>query len=282
MLYRDENDVLVHEIIGLDVERRALDRIHLAVRGQDGRVVLLVDPAREVGALPLVLLGGDEVRKVATHMLRRIGLAQRDLEHLHVGVELGIGVGIADVGREEHGGHDRFQLDVDARLLAGLLDDGLRLLAWPVDRGLVEELQLLAVLLADAVGARLPAGVVENLGGLLYAELPRGVLGHEFFGPVEEVGGGAAGAAVDRLLDRLAIDQQRQRLAHRWIRKQRVLGLYRGAFAIDLGVGIGEVQRDEFGVAADGVDGFSLAALLQAQQHVVLDLNVPAEIIFAS
>ena len=60
-----------------------------------------------------------------------------------------------------------------------------------------------------------------------------------------------------------------------------MLGLDRGAFAVDLGIGIGEVQRDEFGVAAGRIDGLALAALFQPQQDVVLDLDVPAEIIFA-
>ena len=60
-----------------------------------------------------------------------------------------------------------------------------------------------------------------------------------------------------------------------------MLGLHRGPLAVDLGVGIGEIERDEFGVAADRVDGLALAALFQAQQHLVFHLDVPAEIILA-
>ena len=60
-----------------------------------------------------------------------------------------------------------------------------------------------------------------------------------------------------------------------------MLGLDRGALAVDLGIGIGEVQRDEFGVAADRIDGLALAALFQPQQDVVFHLDVPAEIILA-
>ena len=60
-----------------------------------------------------------------------------------------------------------------------------------------------------------------------------------------------------------------------------MLGLDRGALAVDLGIGIGEVQRDEFGVAADRIDGLALAALFQTQQDVVFHLDVPAEIILA-
>ena len=81
---------------------------------------------------------------------------------LQVGIEVRVGVGVGDVGREEHRRHHRLDLDLDAGLLAGLLDDRLGLLARLVDRGLVDELQLLAVLLADAVGTLLPAGLVEQ------------------------------------------------------------------------------------------------------------------------
>ena len=60
-----------------------------------------------------------------------------------------------------------------------------------------------------------------------------------------------------------------------------MLGLDRGTLAVDLGVGIGEVERDEFDVAAGRIDGLALAALLQAQQDVVFHLDVPAKVIFA-
>jgi len=60
-----------------------------------------------------------------------------------------------------------------------------------------------------------------------------------------------------------------------------MLGLHRGTLAVDLGIGIGEVQRDEFGVAADRIDGLALAALFEAQQSRLL-LDVPAEIILAA
>ena len=165
-----------------------MTEIGFGLGGVDRRVVVLVDPAREIHALPLVLLGGDVARMIAAHVLGRIRLAHRDLEHLEVGVEFGVGVGIGDVGGEEHRGDHRFQLDVDAGLLAGLLDDGLGLLARAVDRGLVQELQLLAVLLADAVRADLPAGVLQQLGRLLDAEFPGRVLRDELLGAVEEIG----------------------------------------------------------------------------------------------
>ena len=52
---------------------------------------------------------------------------------------------------------------------------------------------------------------------------------------VEEVRGGGAGAAVDELLDRGAIDQEVDGLAHRRVAEQRMLGLDAGALAVHLG-----------------------------------------------
>ena len=139
-----------------------------------------------------------------------IGLRHGRRVHLQVAVELRVGVGIGDVGGEEHRRRHRLQLDVDAGLLAGLLDDRLGLLARLVDRGLVDELQLLAVLLADAVGALLPARLLEDVVGLVDVELELGVLGAEALRIVDEVRRGDAGAAVDVLLDRILVDQQRR------------------------------------------------------------------------
>src|SRR5205814_1822613 len=135
-------------------------------------------------------------------------------------------------------------------LLTGLLDNRLGLLTRAVDRGLVQELQPLAILLADAVSACLPSGLLQELGGLFDAELPRRVLGDELHGSIEVVGAGASGAPVDVFLNGIAVDQQRKRLAYRRIGEQRMLGLDRGALAVDLDSGIGKVQRDEFDIAA--------------------------------
>ena len=60
-----------------------------------------------------------------------------------------------------------------------------------------------------------------------------------------------------------------------------MLGLHRGPLAVDLGIGVGEVDGNELDVAADRVDGPALAALLQPQQDLILHLHVPGIIIFA-
>jgi hypothetical protein len=96
------------------------------------------------------------------HERLRIGLRHGRGVHLHVAVELRVGVGVRYVGREEYRRHDRLQLEVDARLLARLLDDLLGLLPRLVDRGLEVEPELLAVLGANAVRAALPPRRIEN------------------------------------------------------------------------------------------------------------------------
>ncbi|GCC47671.1 hypothetical protein chiPu_0032160, partial [Chiloscyllium punctatum] len=60
-----------------------------------------------------------------------------------------------------------------------------------------------------------------------------------------------------------------------------MLGLDRRALAVDFGVRIGEVDRNELDVAADREQRLALAALFQALQNLVFDLDVPGEIIFA-
>ena len=122
--------------------------------------------------------------------------------------------GLAGSEREEHRRHDRLQLHLDAGLGRRLLDDGLGLLARRVDRGLVDHLEPLAVLGADAVGAPLPARRVEDLVGLVDVELPLACSSSgTATGAFRKLAVAWPGAAVDLLLDRAAVDQEVQRLA---------------------------------------------------------------------
>ncbi len=139
-------------------------------------VTLRILPAGDVAALPLVLLGGGLPGDELEHVQRGIRLRHGRRVHLEVGVELRVGVRIGHVGREEDRGRHRLQFDVDAGFLGGLLDDRLRLLARLVDRGLIDELQLLAVLGTNAIGPLLPAGLLENVVRLVDIELDRIVL----------------------------------------------------------------------------------------------------------
>src|SRR5215218_7952246 len=56
---RDHGAVRAREVVDADEQRRALDRVELRLGGAVGLVGLLVLPARDVAALPLVLLGRD-------------------------------------------------------------------------------------------------------------------------------------------------------------------------------------------------------------------------------
>ena len=162
---------------------------------------------------------------------------------------------------------------------AGLLDDRLGLLARLVDRGLVEIFQLLAVLLADAVGALLPARLLQNVDRLVDVELVLRVLGAEAFRIVDEVGRRPAGAAVDVLLDRVLVDQQGQRLAHRRIAEAigcLVLRLERSPSTSVHG-SVLLSWMCSMKPASLMIDA-ALAALLQAREDLVLDLHVPGEV----
>src|SRR6202022_209066 len=139
----------------------------------------------------------------------------------------------------------RLQPGLDARLLARLLDDGLRLLPGRIDRGLVRELQRFAVLGANAVRALLPAGGLENRVGFLDVEFELGVFRPDALRGVQEVCGGGSGAAVDEFLDRGAIDQEVEGLANRRVAEQRMFGLQARALAVDLDRRIGCVEHDE-------------------------------------
>src|SRR6266478_969328 len=180
--------------------------------------------------------------------------------------------------RAEHHGNDHDVLDhqfVHLDEERRLLDHLLVLLAQGVDGRRVDHLQLLAVLGPDPVGALLPARCLEDLVRLVDVELPLGALGGEARRLVEEVRGGDAGAAVNLFLDGPAVDEEIQRLAHGRVGQERMLGLDAGALAVDLRPGIRVVELDVLDVAAGHDVGLALAALLQALENLVLDLEVP-------
>ena len=60
-----------------------------------------------------------------------------------------------------------------------------------------------------------------------------------------------------------------------------MLGAELGALAVDLGPRIGGVELDVLDVAAGRDDAAALAALLEAQKDLVLDLHVPGKVVFA-
>src|SRR6185436_20949203 len=56
---RDHRLVAACQVVHADEQGRALDRVELPLGRAERLVVLLAPPARDVAALPLVLLGGD-------------------------------------------------------------------------------------------------------------------------------------------------------------------------------------------------------------------------------
>src|SRR5262249_61732355 len=120
-----------------------------------------------------------------------------------------------------------------------------------------------------------PRRYVEDGVGLVVIVLVLRTLGSKAFGIVDEVRRGNAGTSVDVLLDRVLVDQQRQRLAHCRIRQDRMLGLDARALAVDLGPGVGHVELDVLDAATSVEDHAALAALLEAREDLVADLHVP-------
>ena len=120
-------------------------------------------PARDVVAQPLVR----RVRDLAALPVGHVGLGVRTVpgigEHLDVGKELAVGVRAGRVAAEEDVGADVAQLSLHADLFPPLLDQRLRRLAHGVGGGLVENAQLHAVLVADAVAVGVyPTGFFQQ------------------------------------------------------------------------------------------------------------------------
>src|SRR5438552_19216567 len=112
-----------------------------------------------------------------------------------------VGIWIGGAWGEENRGETRDVRELEPGARAGLLDDGLRLLARGVRRRLVDQPQPLSVLRPDAIGTSPPAGGVEDLVGALDVELPARVARVEAGRGVQEVRRGPPAAALDPLLD---------------------------------------------------------------------------------
>jgi hypothetical protein len=277
----NDGDVGDDQVVHPDEERGALDRVHLRLGGAPEAVVVVVAKPRDVAARPLVLARGDLPRRELRHEDLRVRGVHRHVVHLQIGVEVRVGVGVGRVGREEHRSDHRLELELDAGARARLLDDGLRLLAGRVDRRLVDEPQPPAILAADTVASASPAVRVQNLVGAIDAELPARVPGVKARWRVQEVRRRLPPAPVDLLLDGCAVDEHVERRAHGGIGQRRVRRPGTRALAVDLAPGIRVVELDVLGVAGGPDDDAALAALLEASQDVVLDLQVPRVVVLA-
>src|SRR5881396_793360 len=169
---RDDGLALDEEIVQPDKLHCACCRIKFALRRPEERVVFLAPPARDVVALPLVVLLRDVPGGEKAEEPLGVGASRpRVGDQLQVGVEMRVGVGVCRVRAEERRGRDGLKLDLDPCFRGRLLEDLLNLLRPSVDGRLKEELELLAVLRPDAIRAALPAGRVEDLVSLVDAEL---------------------------------------------------------------------------------------------------------------
>ena len=209
----------------------------------------------------------------------RVGLRHGGREHLHVGPELLVGIRVGRIAAKEHGRHHALEFKLDTGLGASVLDDGLALLPRAADRGLEDKLQLDVALGADAVSALLPASRLKHLVGLVDVEFILGIGAVKARRVVQKVGRGNGAAAVDHLLDALAVDQQRHRIAHRLVGERRVFGLDAGTLAVDLVPRVGDVESNKLDVAARIKGHLALARGLQALEDVVLHGQVPRQVV---
>src|SRR6266481_6973127 len=112
---------------------------------------------------------------------------------------------------------------------------------------------------------------VEKVVGLVDAELPADVLGAESLGGIEKVPRGLSQPAEDLLLDRCAIHENGEGSPHDRIGQEGMHGLEARSLAVDLRPRIGLIQLDVSDAASEADGHATLAALLEPQQHVVLD-----------
>lgn len=80
-------------------------------------------------------------------------------------------IGIGRVRRKQHRRSNRFELELDSRFLASLLNNRLGLLARRVDRSLKQQLQFLPIPCPYPVGSSDPSSQIENLDRFFNGEL---------------------------------------------------------------------------------------------------------------
>src|SRR5438132_6469486 len=275
---RDDDHVLDDEVVQADEEGRALGRIHLRFGGAPEAIVLVVSPASQVRAGPLVGLLRGFPRAERAHERLRIGLAENLRGQLQIGIEMTLGVEVARIRGEVDRAHDRFQLALDARPPERLLDDRLDLLPNRLVDGLEQDFQSLSVLGADTIRAALPPARIEQGVGLVDIEFPARVRRHER-AAVHEVRRRIGLPAPDLALNRRAIHQQCERGANHRIGEERMNRLEARPLAVDLGPRIGLVDLDVLDVRGPPDDDPAPGAVLEPAQDVVLHVEAPGVVV---
>src|SRR5712691_2956979 len=157
--------------------------------------------------------------------------------------------------------------------------NGLRLLADQVGGGLVYDLHAATPLHADAVAPPLPAGLLEQLGGLIEIELPAGVGRLKRLRAIEDVAGRLAGSAVELLGDGATINGQRKGLPYPEVGEKGMGHLHTAALAIDFGPGVRAIELNVLDECARCDVKPALAPLLPQPFHdILIHLNVPGEV----
>src|SRR5206468_5213021 len=125
----------------------------------------------------------------------------------------------------------------------------------------------------------LPPASIEQLIGLLDAELPARVGRHERRRPVEEVRSDLSLAPVDMRLDGPAVDEQSEGRPDSRIGQEGMHGRDARALAVDIGPRVALVELDVHGIGGPAPDDAALAALLHTAQDVVLDRHAPGVVV---
>src|SRR5215470_2576328 len=112
--HRDDDDVLHDEVVHPDEVSGALGRIQLGLRSTPEPVVLIIAPAGQVRARPLVRFLCHLPRAEGAHERLRIGLSQDLPRELEIGIEVALRIHVAWIRREVHGTDHRLQLAFDA------------------------------------------------------------------------------------------------------------------------------------------------------------------------
>src|SRR6516162_2941695 len=247
---RDDPWISHHHVVHCNEQRRPFHRVELSFGGLIGLIVVLVMPATDIAALPLVVFRRDFRGEELAHEDARVRRVHPRGVHLNIAIKMPVGVRIRGVGGKINRRRYRFELHLDARLLAGLLDDRLGFLARRVDRSLKDKLQFLADLGANAIWTAFPAGLLQQLVRLFDIKFPLRVLRCEAGRVIYEISRRDPSTPVDVLLYRSTINEQFHGLPNCRIVEQRMLRLNARTLSVDFRPGVGAVELDMLDIPA--------------------------------
>src|SRR5262245_3231531 len=170
--YRHHDIVRYEYIIHRNIECSPLDCIELRRRLFPEPIILWVGPTWNVASRPVICLLGNLPTGKPVHMCLWVGRTRGGVVHLHVGVEVRVGIWVAGIAGKVHTSIDGLDLYSDTNVFENFFDNGLSLLANGIDRSLVDELQPLALFDPHPIASALPPCLVQQCRGFLRVELP--------------------------------------------------------------------------------------------------------------